>query len=119
MIVFLSSTASAESRRIEVYPLTQHYWDVEHGDTLGEIVATLIPKNPHLQRKLMLDILTLNPDAFPYGNPHLMLANKRLWLPNAVIQPDTAVDSPDYTVETYQWGSIKKRDKGREPRGED
>jgi hypothetical protein len=38
-----------------------------------------------------------------------MLANKRLWLPNAVGQPDKTLDSSAYRIETFQWGSIKKR----------
>ena len=119
IITLASSLAWAESRRIEVYPLSQHYWDVKTGDTLGEIVDTLIPDNPYLQRKLMYDILSLNPDVFPDGNPHWMLANKRLWLPNAVKQPDTADNSHGYIVENYQWGSIRRRGEGRGARGED
>lgn len=109
IFVLLSSPTWADSKRIEVYPLTQSYWDVKTGDTLGEIVDTLIPHNPHLQRKLMHDILSMNPDVFPYGNPHWMLANKRLWLPNAIKQQDRNLNTGDYTVESYQWGSIKKR----------
>ncbi len=119
LILFSSSLAWAESRRIEVYPLSQNYWDIKTGDTLGEIVSTLVPKNPYLQGKLMRDILSLNPDVFPGGNPNYMLANKRLWLPNAVKRPDDSIYSSGYTVESFQWGSIKKRDKGRGTRGED
>lgn len=109
LILLLNSLAWAESRRIEVYPLSQNYWDIKTGDTLGEIVDTLIPDNPYLQQKLIRDILSLNPDIFPDGNPNFMLANRRMWLPNAVKQPDGTATSPDYTIETYQWGSIKKR----------
>ena len=109
MMMLCSSLAWAESKRIEVYPLSQSYWDIKTGDTLGEIVNTLIPNNPYLQEKLIRDILSLNPDVFPGGNPNLMLANRRLWLPNAVKQPDGITNSSDYSVESYQWGSIKKR----------
>ena len=101
--------AWAESTRIEVYPLSQNYWDTKSGDTLGEIVDTLIPGNTYLQQKLMREILSLNPQVFPDSNPNHMLANKRLWLPNAVKQPNDAVDASGYSIETYQWGSIKKR----------
>ena len=112
LFVFLFGNSWAESKRIEVYPISQAYWDVKAGDTLGEIVDTLIPHNSHLQRKLMQDILALNPGAFPYGDPHWMLANKRLWLPNALKPADAVPDARGDSVETYQWGSIRKR--GRE-----
>jgi Tfp pilus assembly protein FimV len=107
--LLVCNLAWAESRRIEVYPLSQNYWDTKAGDTLGEIVDTLLPENRYLQEKLMRDIVSLNPGVFPNGDPHYMLANKRLWLPNAVKAPDTTSDPDDYTIETYQWGSIKTR----------
>lgn len=109
LMLLSTSLAWAESRRIEVYPLSQNYWDIKHGDTLGEIVDTLIPNNTYLQDKLVRDIVSLNPDVFPGGNPNYMLANKRLWLPNAVKPPNDSLDSSGYSIETYQWGSIKKR----------
>ncbi len=108
-LLIASSPAWAESTRIEVYPLSQSYWDVKQGETLGEIVNTLIPHNRHLQEKLMREILSLNPDAFPDGSPHLMLANRRLWLPNAVKNRGSTVDAGGYSVESFQWGSIKRR----------
>ena len=114
-----ASLAWADPTRIEVYPLSQKYWDIKRGDTLGEIVDKLVPHNRHLQRKLMRDILALNPDVFPYGDPHWMLADRRLWLPNAVKQPDAEVDPQGYRVETYQWGSIRKRDEVRGTRAKD
>jgi hypothetical protein len=109
ILMLYSSLALAESKRIEVYPLSQNYWDIKSGDTLGEIVNTLLPDNPYLQQKLIRDILSLNPDVFPGGNPNYMLANRRLWLPNAVKQPWDNSNSADFIVETFQWGSIKKR----------
>jgi hypothetical protein len=112
-LLIACSPAWADSRRIEVYPLSQNYWDVQQGDTLGEIVNALMPRNRHLQQKLMRDILSLNPDVFPDGNPHLMLANRRLWLPNAVKRPDAAAGSGGDNIETYQWGSIRRRSEGR------
>ena len=119
MLLLSTSLVQAESTRIEVYPLSQNYWDIKTGDTLGEIVNTLIPKNPYLQEKLMLDIVSTNPQAFPGGNPNRMLANKRLWLPNAVKPPNDSTNPSGHTIETFQWGSIKKRHEGRGARSED
>lgn len=107
ILLLSTSLAWAGSTRIEVYPLSQNYWDIKTGDTLGEIVNTLLPDNVYLQQKLMRDIVALNPDVFPDGSPHRMLANKRLWLPNA-LQPDNTTAPSGYVVETYQWGNIKK-----------
>lgn len=108
-IFCVSGLAWADSRRIEVYPLSQSYWDIKRGDTLGEIVDTLIPRNPYLQRQLMRDIMSLNPEVFPDGNPRRMLANRRLWLPNAMKPQQNTARTPDYTIETYQWGNIKRK----------
>jgi Tfp pilus assembly protein FimV len=119
MLLLSTSLAWAESTRIEVYPLSQNYWDINNGDTLGEIVDTLIPGNSYLQEKLMRDIVSTNPQAFPGGNPNRMLANKRLWLPNAVKPPKDSTQPSGYTIESFQWGSIKKRDEGRGARDED
>ena len=112
LVLMLLSTGLvwAESTRIEVYPLSQNYWDIKNGDTLGEIVNTLIPGNPYLQEKLIHDIVSLNPHVFPGNNPNHMLANKRLWLPNAVKPPNDSTNTSGYTIEKFQWGSIKKRD---------
>ena len=65
MLLLSTSLVWAESTRIEVYPLSQNYWDIKTGDTLGEIVNTLIPGNPYLQEKLIRDIVTTNPHVFP------------------------------------------------------
>lgn len=101
--------AWADSKRIEVYPLSQSYWDVRRGDTLGEIVDTLIPHNPYLQRKLMRDIMSLNPQIFPDSNPRRMLANRRLWLPNTVKPRQDTAGTSGYAIESYQWGNIKRK----------
>ena len=116
--LLLTAPSWAESRRIEVYPLSQHYWDIEDGDTLVEIVDRLMPANHYLQEKLMLEIISLNPAAFPDGSPDRMLANRRLWLPNAAIQPAYEPDSSEYTVESYQWGSIRKNRGERQGAGD-
>ena len=99
----------AESKRIEVYPLSQHYWDTQAGDTLGEIASTLLPANHHLQQHLMREIISLNPEVFPDGEPARMIAGRRLWLPNAIKPPEKQSNTSDYIIESYQWGSIKKR----------
>ena len=119
MLLLSTSLAWAESTRIEVYPLSQSYWDVKSGDTLGEIVNILIPGNAYLQKKLMHDIVSTNPHVFPDGNPNRMLANKRLWLPNTVKPPNQASNPSEHTIENYQWGSIKKRNRWRETGSED
>ena len=119
MLLLSTSLAWAESTRIEVYPLSQNYWDINNGDTLSEIVDTLIPGNPYLQKKLIRDIVSTNPHAIPGGSPNHMLANKRLWLPNALKPPKVSTQPSGYTIESFQWGSIRKRDEGRGTRGED
>ena len=98
----------AESKRIEVYALSQNYVDTRSGDTLGEIASRLLPNNPRMQQKLMADILRLNPDAFIERNPNQLRANTRLWLPNHLSKPDSNADSSKYTVESFSWGNIKK-----------
>ncbi len=37
---------NSESKRIEVYSLSQNYWDTQYGETLGEIVLHLLPNDP-------------------------------------------------------------------------
>ncbi|MDH5573596.1 MAG: hypothetical protein OEY89_17660 [Gammaproteobacteria bacterium] len=100
--------AFADSKRVEVYALSQTYWDTQPGETLGEIAAQLMPHNLRLQQKLMNDIVNLNPDAFQGGNPDLMQANTRLWLPNNIPQADGKVGNGNTQVETFSWGSIKR-----------
>ena len=108
-IFCLNGMAWADTKRIEIYPLSQSYWDVKWGDTLGGIVDTLIPHNAYLQRQLMRDIIRLNPEAFPDGKPHRMLSNRRLWLPNAIKPQQDTARASDYRIETYQWGNIKRK----------
>lgn len=105
------SLANAEfspSKRIEVYSLSQNYWDTQKGETLGEIVQKLLPYNKNMQLKLMQDIIELNPDAFLSNNPDHMQANKRLWLPNNMTKADVKVDQEHYQVQSFSWGNIKR-----------
>ncbi len=99
---------NSASKRIEVYSLSQNYWDTQYGETLGEIVLHLLPNNPAKQQALKQDILHLNPDAFISGNADKLLANKRLRLPGYMKQPDSKANPATTTVETYSWGNIKR-----------
>jgi len=98
----------AKSKRIEVYSLSQNYWDVQYGDTLSNIAHHLLPNNPAKRDALQQDILQLNPDAFIAGQPEKLQAGKRLWLPGYMKQADSKVDPTKVTVETYSWGNIKR-----------
>jgi Tfp pilus assembly protein FimV len=97
-----------QSKRIEVYSLSQNYWDTQRGDTLGEIVLHLLPNNPSKHEALKQDIVHLNPQAFIGGDASRLLAGKRLWLPGYLKQADTRVDPATTRVESYSWGNIKR-----------
>jgi hypothetical protein len=100
--------ACPESIRVHVYPLSQQYWDVRPGDTLSEIVESLLPADMNKQRHLMRTIIELNPDAFIDGDPDRLRANIRLWLPNALQRPVERRTGESVTIERYEWGSIKR-----------
>ena len=99
------------SKRIEVYSLSQNYWDTQYGDTLSGIAQYLLPNNPRKRASLQQDILHLNPDAFVGGDPAMLLAGKRLWLPGYMKQADSSADTSTTIVETYSWGNIKRQRK--------
>ena len=103
----VSGVSYADSKRIEVYELSQAYWDTQPGETLGEIVQTLIPDNQYLRAKLMREIVQLNPNAFINGDPGRMLANTRLFLPNSTVGTMHNSEEANYRVKQFQWGSIK------------
>lgn len=96
------------SKRVEVYSLSQNYWDTQNGDTLGAIVLHLLPNNPAKYQALRQDIVHLNPHAFVNGNPELLLTGKRLWLPGYMKQADSEADPETTRVERYSWGNIKR-----------
>ena len=98
----------AESKRIEVYSLSQNYWDTKSGETLGEIAQQLLPNNPRMQQRLMKDIVALNPNAFQDNNPDHMQAKARIWLPGRMTTPDTKVDRSKTSVQSFAWGNIKR-----------
>jgi Tfp pilus assembly protein FimV len=103
----VSGVSYADSKRIEVYELSQAYWDTQPGETLGEIVQTLMPDNQYLRAKLMREIVQLNPNAFINGDPGRMLANTRLFLPNSTVGTMQKSEEANYSVKQFQWGSIK------------
>lgn len=104
-----SITSMAESKRVHVYSLSQQYWDVRSGETLGEIVKALLPANHDKQMVLLSDIVALNPDAFINHDPNRVLANTRLWLPNTIQTPITEkTNNNNSTVETFSWGNVKR-----------
>ena len=111
-ITLLTSSAvygEHQSKRIEVYSLSQNYWDTRDGDTLGEIAHHLLPNNPTKRATLEQDILHLNPQAFINGDPERLLADKRLWLPGYMKQADSKADPRTTTVEKFSWGNIKRQ----------
>jgi hypothetical protein len=118
---FITSTAGTydnnsvakqtKPKRIEVYSLSQNYWDTQVGDTLGSIVQHLLPNNPSKRAALKQDIVRLNPGAFINSNPEQLLANKRLWLPSHMKQADSKADPATTKVERYSWGNIKRQRK--------
>jgi Tfp pilus assembly protein FimV len=108
VLLLCAQAVTADSTRIEVYPISQNYYDAIEGDALGEIVARLLPDTPNLREHLMREIVDLNPDAFIAGDPNRLLANTRLWLPNALEQPTAESKSTSGSVENYSWGSIRR-----------
>lgn len=94
------------SKRIEVYALTQNYWDVTSGETLGNIVKQLLPDNAVMRKKLCAEILKLNSKAFKQHNPDKLQANVRLWLPNNVIAKQHLKDKKKFNVQSFTWGQV-------------
>ncbi len=103
-----ADSRSSHSTRIEVYSLSQSYWDTQSGDTLGEIVLHLLPNNPAKHEALKKDIVKLNPTAFIAGDAERLLANKRLQMPGYMKQADTKVNPATTRVESFSWGNIKR-----------
>lgn len=107
--LYADSANNKSSKRIEVYALTQNFWDVQTGDTLSGITQQLLPNNPSKHESLQQDILQLNPAAFINGDPSLLIAGKRLWLPSYMKQADSKVNPENTTIETFSWGNIKRQ----------
>jgi len=97
---------ASQSKRVEVYSISQSYWDVSPGETLGDIVKQLLPDNPGLREKLLNQIVKLNPDAFSLSNPDNLKANVRLWLPNNAPAMRQIKNKALFTVKSYSWGQV-------------
>jgi hypothetical protein len=106
LCLVLSAQAVAESKRVHVYPLTQDYWDVQPGETMGDIAVTLLPESSRHRQSLINEIVRLNPDAFINGDPGRLLANRRLWLPNIITRP---VPTRNTEIRQFDWGFIKRQ----------
>jgi Tfp pilus assembly protein FimV len=105
LCLVLSAQAIAESKRVHVYPMTQDYWDVQPGETMGDIAVTLLPESSQHRQSLINEIVRLNPDAFINGDPDRLLTNQRLWLPNTITRP---VLTRNTEIRQFDWGSIKR-----------
>ena len=101
-------TSVADSKRIEVYPISQAYVDVKFGDTLGEIVTQLLPHTPSKRERMMNEIIQLNPSAFVDSDIDKLKANVRLWLPGHTTGLRTAIDRNKYHVKEFSWGYIQQ-----------
>ncbi|RDH82539.1 MAG: hypothetical protein DIZ80_09645 [endosymbiont of Galathealinum brachiosum] len=100
--------SAGQSKRIEVYSISQSFWDVTPGETLGDIVKQLLPENAGLREKLQYQIVELNPDAFSNSNPDNLKANIRLWLPNNAPAMQQVKDKNKYEVKSFSWGQVNK-----------
>ena len=107
-LCLLALNSQAESTRIEVYPVSQAFVDVQRGDTLGEIVSELLPVNASRRSRLMAEIVELNPDAFIDKDPNRLKANVRLWLPGHTLGPRKKLDTRKYRIREFSWGYVQQ-----------
>ncbi len=109
LISFFCARANAQpSNRVQVYAISQSYWDVAPGETLGEIVKQLLPDNMGLRKALQSKIIELNPNAFSRSNPDNLKANVRLWLPNNAPAMQQVKNKQKYEVKSFSWGQVYK-----------
>ncbi|MDH5424828.1 MAG: hypothetical protein OEY29_07550 [Gammaproteobacteria bacterium] len=106
VLFILALSAEAGSKRVQVYENGQRHWDVQSGQTLGQICQQL--NNINQRSRLACQILMLdnNPEAFINKDPDRLIAGKRLWLPGSY-QPQSEQNSKNYHIKTFNWGSIK------------
>ena len=102
----LIADTSQNSKRIEVYSISQNFWDVRQGDSLSGIVLQLIPENKSKRKKLFNEILKLNPHAFIQNNPDNLKTNVRLWLPNGSAVRNIPDKSKKYDIKSFDWGQV-------------
>lgn len=98
----------AQPTRIEVYSISQFFWDVSPGETLGEIIQRILPDSQAQRAPLLRQILNLNPHAFVQANPNRLKANVRLWLPNNTSRNQRKKDKNKYQSQSFSWGQIHK-----------
>jgi len=97
------------SKPIEVYPLSQKFYDVATGESLQQIVLQLLPNRPAQRTSLMQDIVQLNPSAFVKQNPNRLKAGVRLWLPNNPPQAAPMRGNRNLQIESFSWGQVIRR----------
>lgn len=118
-LIFLSSYYSVEifandkqvfksSKRIQVYSVSQNFWDVKSGDTLGNIIKKLTPDNPATRDSLSQQIIHLNPNAFILGDANKLKANVRIWLPNGMPVSLRKNKKDKYEIRSFSWGQAYK-----------
>ncbi len=101
-------TRADTSKRIEVYAISQNFWNVIPGEMLGDIVRQLLPDNPQKRKMLLKEIVRLNPDAFSQSNPDNLKANIRLWLPNNTPIRGSQMDKSRYETQSFSWGQVHR-----------
>ncbi len=102
-----SHTGFTESKRIEVYPQGQQYYDVRPGDSLSSIVMSILPNRPQARNRLMAQLLELNPQAFVNNDPSRLKANTRLWF-SSQYTPHAIKDPDKYIIQDFSWGQLYK-----------
>ena len=102
----LIADTSHNSKRIEVYSISQNFWDVRQGDSLSDIVLQLLPENKSKREKLFDQIFKTNPHAFIQNNPDKLKANVRLWLSNGSAVRNTPDKSKRYEIKSFDWGQV-------------
>lgn len=113
-LMFLSNLCCVNSfadthriaKRIEVYVISQSFWDVMPGDTLSGIAQQLLPNNPVKRKQLERDILSLNANAFVQNNPDRLKANVRLWFANTLPAVENTNNRENYHVKSFSWGQV-------------
>jgi Tfp pilus assembly protein FimV len=110
LIILLTPAAfyAESSQHIEVYAVNQAYWDVQRGETLGQIINKLLPHNREKHAALFDEIVQLNPDAFINADANAMKANVRLWLPGHTQGLNRKVNKDKYTIKEFSWGYIQQ-----------
>ncbi len=93
-------------KRIEIYAISQNFWDVKQGESLSEIVLQLVADNTLKREKLFNEILKINPQAFLQNNPDKLKSNVRLWLPNGATINNKPDASNQYEIRSFEWGQI-------------